>query len=536
MRQRYVRSGLIKDKKNLLMPNILVNKMIILEAIIKLEKTESINDTKKVNCYLEMDNDDIIFQEHILKEVQYLEHEELKSSFSSIDELHSYFKHLQSSKNDIEIIYLAYLWVTRNILFKFNVISDLEDVNIKSILKTRQTSSKGFNLLFCSILEHCSFKIVKIKGLHKTVDHTFDNKSGTILAHEWIGILYQGKYRLVDCVLGSGYFYEDLKFIKMWNKFYFFVSPLILIYSHFPDQPNHSFLNIDNRLLTLDAFYLMPNLNQFYFKNHLHIIYTEMEEDSSVSFHPKNDFTLNVENNEIIINFGIREEVNILATLKKLEEPTFETDEITMVRNRQSSHNSYFHNHCESVLHSVKIKLFEVVIRPPTRGEYLLNIYSSDYDLALTNNEEMKNHIRSRKKQNEDENVDLFCYAFSFYINLTDAIIQDKENSQLFFPLFYNVYYEKKCELIQPLYYNVKNLIKDNEIFIKIVVPMCVLAGIFLDDTGSKFLQMEREGNDIFSIKLKEESLNNNKFYIVASFSNSEEDILAYLVEFSFSI
>jgi hypothetical protein len=389
--------------------------------------------------------------------------------------------------------------------------------------------------MFKSILEHCSIQVIKIKGLYKTIDHSYDNKSGTILVHEWTGVFYQGKYHLVDCVLGSGYFYEDLKLIKVWNKFYFFVSPLIMIYSHFPDNPDHTFLNIDNRLLTLDAFYLMPNLNQYYFKNHLHIIYTESEENNGVSFHPKTDFSINLENKEIVIPIGIREEVNILTTLKKLDEPLLETDEITTVEKKLSSDNSYFHNHCQSVLHSIKIKLYEVTIRPPAKGEYLLNIFLTGVE-TTTDNEDMKNYTRSRKKQNEDEIVPLFYFAFSFYVNLSDPMIQEKEYSHLKFPLFYNIYYDKQCQLIEPMFYHVKNCLKDKQLSIKIIIPMCILAGIFLDEAGSEFLQMEREGNDKFSIILKEESLINDKFYIVASFSNSEEDILAYLVEFSYSV
>jgi len=280
----------------------------------------------------------------------------------------------------------------------------------------------------------------------------------------------------------------------------------------------------------------MPNLNQFYFKNHLHIIYTETEENNCVSFHPKTDFSVNIENNEIVFHIGIREEVNILTSLKKIDEPTIETDEITIVKNRLSSDNSYFYNHCQSVLHSIKIKLNEVLIRPPAKGEYLVNIFLSGVETTNTDNEEMKNYIRSRKKQNEDEIVPLFYFAFAFYLNLTDPMIQEREYNQLKFPLFYNIYYDKQCELIEPLFYNVKNSLKDKQLSIKVIIPMCILAGIFLDEAGSEFLQMEREGNDSFSIILKEESLSNDKFYIVASFSNSEEDILAYLVEFSYTI
>jgi len=149
-----------------------------------------------------MDNEDIIYQETIFKEVQYLEKEELLSDFSTVEELFGYFKDLKNKKKEIEFIYLAYLWVTRNLLFKSNVLSDIEEIKLESVLKTRLASSKGFNILFSSILEYCSIQVINIKGLYKSIDHSFDNKSGSILVHEWTGVFYQGKYHLVDCVLG----------------------------------------------------------------------------------------------------------------------------------------------------------------------------------------------------------------------------------------------------------------------------------------------------------------------------------------------
>ena len=117
-------------------------------------------------------------------------------------------------------------------------------------------------------------------------------------------------------------------------------------------------------------------------------------------------------------------------------------------------------------------------------------------------------------------------------MNLSQMTIKEKELNELKYPLFTNAYYERNCEIIEPLNYQVKTLFKNEALNLKIRIPNCVFAGIFLDDTGSKFVQLERGEEDIFSFKIIEDSFKNENIYIVASFNNIEEEILAYLVTF----
>ena len=494
-------------------------------------KKDEIYSSKMTNCYMEVNSDDLLFHTSAFDyELGLLEQEQLSTDFKSFNDLTDYFKRLKSERKELDVIYFAYLWVTKNIDFNLNILSETEiEESCESILKLRKTTAKGFSFFFSSILEKCSIEIIKIKGTYKTIDFTIEGKSGALIQHEWNAVFFQGKFNLIDCVLGSGYFYKDLNFIKNFTKFFFFVSAPLLIYSHFPDIPEHSYLKIDHNLLTRDAFYLLPNFNQFYFRNKIHTINTENKYVEN-NLHPKNDFQINKSCNEVVLSFGIKEDVDVLTTISFLEDISYEIEELTMIKSKEPNCNEYFYHHIQTVNHTDKVKLQEVTIRIPSPGDYLLNLY-------LTNNNEfidedvLRSIGKQRKKHIEDEVTPFYYYAFSFYMNLCQIDFKEKHVDELKFPLFTNVYYEKKCDLLEPLYYLIKSLFKEEQLNVIIRIPNCLLAGIFLDDAGNSFVQLDRKEDDIFYLKVNKESIKNDRISIVASFINSEEN-LAYLVTF----
>jgi len=124
-----------------------------------------------------------------------------------------------------------------------------------------------------------------------------------------------------------------------------------------------------------------------------------------------------------------------------------------------------------------------------------------------------------------------FSYSFSYFINVQESILIEKEKRDLYFPYLSNTYYQRHCELIEPLYYNCAKVIKNNVIAIKIRIPKCIICGLFLEDSEQDFIQFNKGSDDIFTCEIDPMNIKSKVFNVSASFEDFD-DKMENLVNF----
>lgn len=112
------------------------------------------------------------------------------------------------------------------------------------------TARKGICGDYCNFFHHLCIRIgmkeedviciqgkVKLQSMDKSVELL-----GTA-PHAWNAVKINDTWKLVDCTFGAGFIISKTKeFKKSLNLFYFFPDAIHLIYSHFPNEPQHQFI------------------------------------------------------------------------------------------------------------------------------------------------------------------------------------------------------------------------------------------------------------------------------------------------------
>ncbi|KAG9292347.1 hypothetical protein G9A89_015217 [Geosiphon pyriformis] len=112
----------------------------------------------------------------------------------------------------------------------------------KDILKSRKAVCAGYSELFHELAVSADLETWKITGNAKGAGYEpGDLVCGNSHPHAWNAVRVDSEYLLIDCTWGAGTV-SNMKFNRGFNDFYFLVSPLRLIYTHFPENKQHQYI------------------------------------------------------------------------------------------------------------------------------------------------------------------------------------------------------------------------------------------------------------------------------------------------------
>ncbi|MBI90205.1 MAG: hypothetical protein CMG60_08975 [Candidatus Marinimicrobia bacterium] len=248
----------------------------------------------------------------------------------------------QNTKNDFEKARSIYRWITKNISYDvdsyFNDSIDPERVQPRNVLRSKLSVCSGYANLFNEMVSSVGIKSEVVSGFAKGYGFEPGDKIGES-NHAWNAIEIDKNWYLVDCTWGSGNIGLDKKFNRKYVDFYFLTPPEHLIYSHFPD--NSRWQLIKNQMSKID-FSNLPYVKPRFFISRFDFIGAPMME-----YEIENDFK---------IEYRIDPKIKIMSQL--INKNGIEQEGCTYIKRKDSK--------------------VSILVRPPSSGDYTLNLFSED--------------------------------------------------------------------------------------------------------------------------------------------------------------
>jgi transglutaminase/protease-like cytokinesis protein 3 len=163
----------------------------------------------------------------------------------------------QNAATEEEKARIIYTWITHNISYDVEALSDLfekniyPDVKAETVLNTRSTICSGYANLYQQLAQYMGLKSLIITGYAKGINYIVgkDNQ----VNHAWNGVKIDGNWYLVDTTWGAGTVNNNV-FSALFNPYYFAPKPQEFIYSHFPENPQWQLLNTPISRSQFDTF------------------------------------------------------------------------------------------------------------------------------------------------------------------------------------------------------------------------------------------------------------------------------------------
>lgn len=143
-------------------------------------------------------------------------------------------------KSELQRVWVLFLWVAQNLSINSEALL-AEEID-KPQDEANQSPSKsvsvgqGYAMVFKNVGKEMGLKIRIVEGYCKGFAYPtgapFKAKN-----HQWNAVEINGKWHLVDCMMGSGHIDMSHQYVKELDLFYFLTSPEKLLMTHFPEQP-----------------------------------------------------------------------------------------------------------------------------------------------------------------------------------------------------------------------------------------------------------------------------------------------------------
>jgi hypothetical protein len=165
-------------------------------------------------------------------------------------------------KTDRDKARAVYRWITDRIAYDVPGLlsGELGDTSPEAVLKSRTTICEGYADLFVDLCERMGVKAAKVSGYAKIVGYRPGDKF-TATNHAWNAVQIDGKWHLVDCILGAGAL-KGKEFEKVFSDFAFLPPPEALLFSHCPKDEKWQLVEPP---LTLAQFERQPEVNRLLF-------------------------------------------------------------------------------------------------------------------------------------------------------------------------------------------------------------------------------------------------------------------------------
>nr|CAG8518097.1 5453_t:CDS:2 [Entrophospora candida] len=186
-----------------------------------------------------------------------------KSDESSITKLSEY---LTSTLNDDPLYKLRaiFIWITDNIVYDTKAFfsGQISCQDGQDILKSRKAVCEGYSELFKDLANAAGLEVSKISGVAKGAGYNPGSDVGREHDHSWNCVNYKGEFLLIDSTWGAGVL-NGPDFEKKFDDFFFLTSPIEFIYTHFPNDPDHQYLQ---PAITKSEYIHLPFVKSEFFK------------------------------------------------------------------------------------------------------------------------------------------------------------------------------------------------------------------------------------------------------------------------------
>lgn len=170
-------------------------------------------------------------------------------------------------------------------------IRKLKIAKIKHVFKNKRGVCIDYSIVLNELFNQFGLKSKVIVGIFKTdIKNSQDIKESSLFKnHSWNAVFLNGKWKLIDVTMASGYYDStENRFVRKFRDYYFFTSPIEFSKTHFPANTNWQ---LSNEVVNLEAFYNAPIYFPSYFINDIKLVKNT-----------KGTFFLS-DNNEFVLNF-----------------------------------------------------------------------------------------------------------------------------------------------------------------------------------------------------------------------------------------
>ncbi|CAB4428841.1 unnamed protein product [Rhizophagus irregularis] len=172
---------------------------------------------------------------------------------------------------ELDKLRCIFTWITENIRYDTDAFfgGNIKHCGPDDVLKTRKAVCDGYAGLFDKLTSDAGLKVWRISGKSKGAGFKPGcNIESRQFDHAWNGVLYKGEFLLVDSTWGAGIL-NGMDFERRFEPFYFLCSPTQFIYSHYPEKPDHQYVEPK---LTKEEFLDMPYVKPQFFASGLNFV------------------------------------------------------------------------------------------------------------------------------------------------------------------------------------------------------------------------------------------------------------------------
>jgi hypothetical protein len=147
---------------------------------------------------------------------------------------------VEPARTDREKARAIFRWITRNIAYDVSLEASSRDPEV--VLTRRSDICLGYAALFKALAEAAGMRAEIIFGHSSKFRPGLPDESGPWVNHAWNAVEVDGRWQLVDCSWGAGHRDQQGEFVWKFCPHYFLTPPEILVYDHFPENPNWQLL------------------------------------------------------------------------------------------------------------------------------------------------------------------------------------------------------------------------------------------------------------------------------------------------------
>lgn len=152
---------------------------------------------------------------------------------------------------DRDKVIKIYNYICENIAYD----TDYKIYHADECWKAKKGVCNAYVEVFYYLLKAASIRSVKVSGYA----HSGDTSSG-LAAHAWNAVYYDGKWHLIDSCWGAGYVNDGVYGKRDDHSIWFEVDPYRMIFSHFPENREYAFIDVDVSEQVFKSFPSLPAL------------------------------------------------------------------------------------------------------------------------------------------------------------------------------------------------------------------------------------------------------------------------------------
>lgn len=198
---------------------------------------------------------------------------------------------IEDSPNDLFKVRAIFRWITMNMKYNWNCMG--KNYTANELFKSKQGICKDYCILFGEMCKVASIRVKLIQGFAKGFDHkpgycfkpgkmattngdgeAMSDQDDRDLTHNWNAVYILGSWRLIDTTWGTGFTDHSGQFQVKLSEHFFLTDPEVLVWTHFPFDPNESNYSrwqLLEKPLTLAEFNDLPKVTPSFFDFNLKI-------------------------------------------------------------------------------------------------------------------------------------------------------------------------------------------------------------------------------------------------------------------------